>query len=211
MTEKPEPPIPREKLLTPLSDDETLTFAFTRRKKSSEGVLKFYLYSIETDSLVISAAETGNHSYVISVDGRNTTKIGDYTMGYIEPNTSTHSYIVRDFNNKEQMQISYIQKGQRANKDTRMLNVQLFTGGKVSQRMPTMVDHIPILKFPIKGETSIKNFIIEDASTESEQKRACFYFMKLSDDEHFFRISGPFSIFQGFALAITTMRSFGKE
>ena len=147
------------------------------------------------------ATETGSHCYDISRNAQQIEKSDPYFCGTLTGNNSNLSYLGTSFSGTQLITIQY----RKSNEPFRCFSVSLPPDFQVVQREPQMVNGAYQLHLPYTGLPSEKNFMMD------YENDYCIIFEKLQEEEFYFSIRYPLSVFQGFCIALSTMNKFSSE
>jgi len=194
-----------DEIMNELPKDGVFKGYFSRKIKTKAGVLKYYLYTEDWKTLVLSAINPYSRNYMVSRSSIEYDEASDSFVGQLLSNSSTNSYNAVDKNGEKKIGIEY---KAIANRDRlfRQLNVVVPTQKIIKQRLPVLENGMWTLHFPEhNGIPSDKNLIID------YEEDFCFMFEKLEQDEFYFSVKWPLSIFEGFCLALSTMKKYLDE
>ena len=185
----------------PLSETDLAPFFFVRKLNSQHGKKQYYLYTYDQTTLLLSSVAFEKENYVISQSATQLV-IGTSTyVGSLRPDSnSSSSFIAIDNKSSISMRIRFDLPNKDVVEKFRTVAVDLKNKVEVQQKLPVLVDGQYHLQFPSQGGIiSTKNFIIE------RNGDIVFSFQKKLPEEHLLFLKYPFSLFQGFALALSMM------
>jgi hypothetical protein len=200
----------RARLCTPLPTSETYSGIFTRKERSKSGHPRFYLFT-PAEELELAAECHGSgdlsfpiaHSSVHFSESQNPLFLGLMTRAKDAP---TYFVKLRDDHgeHKDALTVRYLCRWEKRVLDfSRVMVVMPFANGIAKQeiRQLDFRDNIGKVfpKMELDAEKSIKNVFLGTADSGHQ-----FSFAKLAEDEYQFAVSGGLSVFQGFAIAIST-------
>lgn len=193
-------------IFTPISEGMTFRSSFVRKKKNKGNSTNYYLYSEDQQDLLLVATRTSQYKYVITQDALDISKNSEYFVGEVIGNRSNLTYKGLDNQCKEHISITLLKyKDKKASCPYRQVRVQIPGKYDILQRQPSYTNGVYTLNFPEVVIPSKKNFILDFNCN------LCCSIGKIYEDEHFFIVNYPFSIFQGFCFALAGMKEFSKE
>lgn len=197
---------PLYNIFDPIDENRIFQSSFIRKKKTKNGPTKYYLYSEDQQDLMLVATIDTTCCFIITQDALNISRKSEYFVGEIVGNRSELTYKGIDLKGKEQISITFMNnKDKKGNLFFKHVKVQIPGDYEILQRQPSYVNGVYVLNFTETVIPSKKNFIL-DYHCDS-----CFSLGKLYEDEHLFIVKNPFSIFQGFCIAIASMKEFSKK
>lgn len=175
------------------------------RRKNSKNKTCYYLYTEDEENLLLCACESGQYGYEISRNAKNISKLDPYFCGTLQANKSSLTYQGIDYKGAELINIKYKRRSERK-EPFRQLSATMPPDIQLLQREPEYINGSWILRFPtLDGISSKKNFMMDF------EDDFCISFEKIHDEEFCFFIRKPLTLFQGFCLALSVMKSFSKE
>ena len=204
----------KAKLTEPIAEGETYTNIVVKRDKTKSGYTRYYMY--ENNNLLIAAEchiHNNNYKYYISLESKAFAKNSPQIIGICSIQHFDRDYQcfkVENGNETLCMKIKYVPRYQRKGPNRIMELIfpkEMQNTPEVGQSSDFMTDYKA--KFPENAEKvqkkSSKNFFLKIGD------RHCFSFAKLFDDEYHFAISNPFSILDGFLIALSTFHMTNEE
>jgi hypothetical protein len=207
----------RARLCIPLPPSETYTGIFSRKKKTKSGHPRFYLFT-STDDLAIAAEchSSGDLRVSIALGSVNFSESSNpLHLGMMNRGKDSPIYFVTlcDDHGEPQtvLTVRYLCRWEKRGLDrSRVMVVTPFEDGVAKQELQQLDFRENIGKiFPkmeCDAEKSIKNFFLGTADGAHQ-----FSFAKIAEDEYQFAVSGGLSVFQGFAIAVSTFYKTRRE
>ncbi|OHT01949.1 hypothetical protein TRFO_31069 [Tritrichomonas foetus] len=193
----------RDLVFTPIEKNSTFQGFFVRKKKTQKGKTMFYLYSEDEETLLLCAIESSSYVYEISRNAKNINKTDPYFCGNLIGNNSTLTYSATDHEGKNQLTIQFKKANERIFRRFSAIAPPNFS---IVQREPQYINGVWMLKYPhYDGISSQKNFMMDFDDDY------CIAFEKLHDEEYYFSLRYPLSLFQGFCLSLSVMKKFSQE
>lgn len=192
-------------IITSIPEGKVFVGYFTRRTKAKSGTEKFYLFSKNSEKLILSAISPSSRNYIITSNSNDVSLTSQSFVGQVIPNPSSLSYQAQDKFGKQILKVDYKAVTNR-DRIFRQLNVNLSDSKIITQRLPKLENGLWTLHFPLhNGILSDKNMILDFEGD------FCFMFEKIQQDEFYFSVKYPFSIFQGFCIGLSTMKKYLSE
>ena len=198
----------RNELISPVEIGDEFNGYFTRRKKTKKGYLQYYLYSIDSENLILSGILENQKSFEISLSALD---FSQDSKNFVSTSIiQKQSCVFLDKHKRPFLNIETHPVGEKAkickgvtvrfyNKEGELINSP--ESDLISQREPQLEGDVYVLRFPkFAGISSEKNIILD------YKGQYCFVFEKMEKDEFYIAVRYPLSITQGFAIALTIMR-----
>jgi hypothetical protein len=207
----------RDRLCYPLPTSQTYTGIFTRKEKSKSGHLRYYLYS-ESDEIELAAEfhDSGTLYFPIAMGSVNFTDLNNpLYLGEMSREKESNTYIVNLRGNQNEqikvLSVRYLCRWEKRPLDcSRIMVVRPFENGEPKSEVvqwdfrENIKNVFP--KMECDAEKSAKNFYLGGGDGTHQ-----FSFAKVAEDEYHFGVSGGLSIFQGFAIAVSTFHKTRHE
>lgn len=207
-----------DELMAPIPEGTTFNGIFTRRDKTKLGSSIYYLYSQDSENLLLAATPIGSSKhYVISTSSTEIKEGSEFHVASSEVSGLAYTF----YDHAHKPVIKVIHKSLSEKKGLLLqIEIQLFNENhepiedetkKVVQRLPKKENGVNVLRMPsipIPGMTmkpSEKNLILEYKNEIS------LAFQKMEDDEFYLAIRSPLSILQGYCVALAMMHRFVTE
>lgn len=204
----------KAQILSPCSQDEQFVGIFVRKRKTKSGKPRYYLYDKPNEDLILCADEETPTKYVISQSSTDISESNEFFVGNLIGNKKDCQWIGYDCTDtevsppREQIRITYAKASDKKQETFRQVSVVVHPEIKLPQKLPIKIGNKYLMRSPagIDGIPSQKNMIIE-----SPEGSSAIVFQKCTDQEFYLAVKKPCSIFQGFCMALSTLKKFGKE
>lgn len=195
----------RELVFQQATQENNPNYIFVRNKKNKTNKTMYYLYTEDEESLLLCAINTDTYSFDISRNANEITVSDPLYCGKLVGDITKNTYVGTNFRNEEIIGIKYKKSNEKTG-SFRQLTASVPPDIQLVQRNPVKIDGQWTLYYPFPTDiASSKNFIME------YQDDYCCVLEKIHQEEYILSIKYPLNLFQGFCLALSSMKKFPNE